>query len=959
MNYLWGAVNAISAPYQYYKDINPATLTGAIDVIVVRRPGFSGTMELACSPFHVRFGKWQVLRPSEKKVDITINGKDVPFNMKIGEAGEAFFVFETDDDVPDDLITSPLLEPTQPISPDPLPLGDISDDAVGQEPEFLDLDAPSPSGLPQSLPGTSFLRAVDSSSFVTAGNAEAPVSVEAQKGMPQKMHTSPVVTRSIAPPVAADHDYHNTEPDITKSDLEAHPRPGMNDFSTPHSTKSGDIEMGMAGFHSRELLNAHIVREGQDNTDGPHRYLFEVYPTTVYASDTSLKLPNPPPSGPSSPSHEPIPFPSLRAPSALPPDALPHSSDTLPQTSAPSDDYSWEWGGFPQRSQVHMQYATLQDPGPPEIVDGGESDGQLPASQPEEFQRSQSLPPEFELDLPEEAASSSLRASEQLPGQEPLSDVETGYDHGLRTSGRERRSWVRWWRRDSRHPQSVDVRIERPPVRSAASTPLPVEAERTSPVHVPTPDESARAPSVLSLPTSFPEMPPSGSSPSAGRSKTRYAKTLRLTSEQLQALDLRPGANTITFSLSSSGVVACAARIFMWEHTDSVVVSDIDGTITKSDALGHMLTLIGRDWTHLGVAKLYTDIYRNGYKIMYLTSRAIGQADSTRYYLQGIKQNDYQLPEGPVIMSPDRLMASLHREVIMRKPEVFKMACLRDIQRLFGPTAPLPFYAGFGNRITDALSYRSVNIPSSRIFTIDSNGEVKMELLDLVGHKSESVKSYIHMTDLVDQMFPPITHKWENEFTDNNYWKAPLAEFPLPDLAPPSPALSAHSDVSSQSAFARLRNFSLRSSSSSRSRALAPPPIDARRGRSMDATDAHAHQRQLSSIERLSNVLVGLASRNPSPSTSSAHESESEEDESSHGTSGLPGRRRRLRKRSTRSMPGSLPGSRPSSDEEDLEFGVSNRGTDDSTSDQGGETVEQEFDEDLFAAGEMEKVPFL
>ncbi len=46
---------------------------------------------------------------------------------------------------------------------------------------------------------------------------------------------------------------------------------------------------------------------------------------------------------------------------------------------------------------------------------------------------------------------------------------------------------------------------------------------------------------------------------------------------------------------------------------------------------------------------------------MYLTSRAIGQADSTRYYLQGIKQNESQLPEGPVIMSPDRLMASLHR----------------------------------------------------------------------------------------------------------------------------------------------------------------------------------------------------------------------------------------------------------------------------------------------------------
>ncbi|KAH9176430.1 lipin, N-terminal conserved region-domain-containing protein [Lactarius sanguifluus] len=125
MNYLWGAVNAISAPYQYYKDINPATLTGAIDVIVVRRLGLNGTMEFVSSPFHVRFGKWQVLRPNEKKVDIAVNGNAVPFSMKIGEAGEAFFVFETEGDVPDDLITSPLLEPTQPVSLEPPPQEDI------------------------------------------------------------------------------------------------------------------------------------------------------------------------------------------------------------------------------------------------------------------------------------------------------------------------------------------------------------------------------------------------------------------------------------------------------------------------------------------------------------------------------------------------------------------------------------------------------------------------------------------------------------------------------------------------------------------------------------------------------------------------------------------------------------------------------------------------------------------
>lgn len=215
----------------------------------------------------------------------------------------------------------------------------------------------------------------------------------------------------------------------------------------------------------------------------------------------------------------------------------------------------------------------------------------------------------------------------------------------------------------------------------------------------------------------------------ASEEKKRYAKTLRLTSEQLRSLNLRKGANTVSFSVSSAyqGTATCVAKIFLWDYDAQVVISDIDGTITKSDALGHIFAMAGRDWTHLGVAKLFTDIRSNGYHILYLTSRAIGQADYTRKYLQKVEQNSCRLPDGPVIMSPDRLFSAFHREVIIRKPEVFKMACLRDVKKLFGDRNP--FYAGFGNRITDALSYRSVNVPPSRIFTIDSYGEVKLELL--------------------------------------------------------------------------------------------------------------------------------------------------------------------------------------------------------------------------------------
>lgn len=262
--------------------------------------------------------------------------------------------------------------------------------------------------------------------------------------------------------------------------------------------------------------------------------------------------------------------------------------------------------------------------------------------------------------------------------------------------------------------------------------------------------------------------------------RRNFAKTLRLTSDQLKSLPLKKGVNTISFSVTSAyqGTATCVAKLFLWDANIKVVISDIDGTITKSDALGHVFTMIGKDWTHNGVAKLYTDVHHNGYQFLYLTSRAIGQADYTRDYLKGVVQNDYQLPDGPVLMSPDRLFTSLHREVIIRKPEMFKMGCLRDVRRLFGADST-PFYAGFGNRITDGVSYRSVDVPTSRIFTIDPYGELRLELL--LGFKS----SYVDLNGLVDQMFPPVNNDGAVEdqtFNDWNFWKTPLPTVDLPDF---------------------------------------------------------------------------------------------------------------------------------------------------------------------------------
>jgi phosphatidate phosphatase LPIN len=179
----------------------------------------------------------------------------------------------------------------------------------------------------------------------------------------------------------------------------------------------------------------------------------------------------------------------------------------------------------------------------------------------------------------------------------------------------------------------------------------------------------------------------------------KFRKTLRLSSQQIESLNLKDGMNEVEFSVTTAyqGTSRCKCYLFKWKHNDKVVISDIDGTITKSDVLGHILPMVGKDWAQMGVAQLFSKIEENGYKMLYLSARAIGQSRATREYLRSIRQGDVKLPDGPLLLNPTSLISAFHREVIERKPEQFKIECLSDIKSLF--TDKNPFYAGYGNRI--------------------------------------------------------------------------------------------------------------------------------------------------------------------------------------------------------------------------------------------------------------------
>ncbi|XP_053963858.1 phosphatidate phosphatase LPIN3 isoform X2 [Anastrepha ludens] len=231
----------------------------------------------------------------------------------------------------------------------------------------------------------------------------------------------------------------------------------------------------------------------------------------------------------------------------------------------------------------------------------------------------------------------------------------------------------------------------------------------------------------------------------------RYKKSLRLSSEAIKQLNLKDGMNEIEFSVTTAyqGTTRCKCYLFRWNHNDKVVISDIDGTITKSDVLGHILPMVGKDWAQLGVAQLFSKIEQNGYKLLYLSARAIGQSRATREYLRSIRQGDVKLPDGPLLLNPTSLISAFHREVIERKPEQFKIACLSDIRELFPKKDP--FYAGYGNRINDVWAYRAVGIPIMRIFTINTKGELKHELT-----QTFQSSGYINQSLEVDEYFPTL-----------------------------------------------------------------------------------------------------------------------------------------------------------------------------------------------------------
>ncbi|XP_028405864.1 phosphatidate phosphatase LPIN2-like [Dendronephthya gigantea] len=861
MNYFGRLVNGIKG---YYSEINSATLTGAIDIIVVRQADGS----FVGSPFHVRFGKIGVLRSREKVVDISINDEPVDLHMKLGEGGEAFFVEPcASEDVPLHLCTSPIPDVESLMSKG---IAKLKRQIKETEQQSFDSDNQDNS-FPNKIDSSKSLKLDsdnDNESFCESDAKQNDATLESEeqgslivkrsanisvpgKRSNYKTHQvlnefypfsdldSPLNTPEQQSPI-------NTQPPSPQrysSDTEVNYQSGkenMKNTATEQATWNwGRLPQGLESSTTERKPISELKKETKKSKTksfvktkttkdiGEGMYLDELLSldeevANLYLQQTARSDKETSTANKQATNHRNT-MQTSKSESQIHKIDKSNSKrkDENAKTTVECIKSDSELSNSYERSS---EFECGKNGVKNDVIDGIKSDSEVSRSDAESgLGSSVSVSPdESKLDEQHDQYSdislslcgdirrgkvslerfmeSSVsfedfakeptqilsnpklvvriddryyNSSVAVPMlisfmvyQRPLPKITVDAlvkEHMPKKSKRRGyASWFSSWRSPPEHNESTDEDVQDGD-RSKWQTESLDETDSLPRDETPEP--------LQEIPENGAEMELSVSSTDTMTTET-YKKVLELSSDQLASLNLKDGANEVTFSVTTKyqGTASCSASIFLYNYNDKIIISDIDGTITKSDVLGQILP--ASFWAQSGVAKLFSSIQKNSYKFMYLSARPIGQAELTRQHLRSVVQENLGLPNGPLFLSPSSLIKAFHREVIEKKPEDFKIPCLRNIRKLF-PEKNEPFFAGFGNRTNDVLSYRAVGIPVQRVFTINHKGEVKNEFTNAFQ------SSYTEMQDLVDQMFPPYLEETtslvaSDEFSAFTFWRTPL-----------------------------------------------------------------------------------------------------------------------------------------------------------------------------------------
>uniref|UniRef100_A0A8D3BRH3 phosphatidate phosphatase n=1 Tax=Scophthalmus maximus TaxID=52904 RepID=A0A8D3BRH3_SCOMX len=777
---------------ELYKGINQATLSGCIDVVVVRQR--DGTYQ--CSPFHVRFGKLGVLRSKEKVIDIEVNGEPVVLHMKLGDNGEAFFVQESEQQnqiVPAHLATSPI-----PTESHLFWMSEVEHRAaIDLEDDHADPEYPHEPPAP-----------------CTMSTKKKKRRRRKHKGDPRREELTPpmsVTTEIFEIEMSSDEEAaaHVSSHGLSqafspKSDSELLVRPSesllrctqlkSNFFSLISNLKITKKEKPeplktvvitpLESTHFRVILSSEAM-ENEIDTEKEH-----------VASSSVCTIVKPEPRTPITTETPLNPLASVSTITSESPVTPTEPLDILPPnvaTSTPTNsDSPSRKKGVPKRSQhqgpedIYLDDLNVLEPDvAARYFPKSESEAATKHWMDSEM-RSGSQSPQSVGSAAADSGTECLSDSAS-----DLPDVTLSLCGGLTENAeisKERfMEHIITYLEFAENPAIIDnpnlvVKIGNRYYNWTLAAPLILSLQAFQ-KNLPKATEEAWVKEKMPKKSGRWWFWRKRADSTIKQAKEVSAASSIHTRAQCNAsLKLKEGPNDVTFSITTQyqGTCRCEGTIYLWNWDDKVIISDIDGTITKSDVFGQILPQLGKDWTHQGIAKLYHSVAENGYKFLYCSARAIGMADMTRGYLQWVNDGGTILPGGPLMLSPSSLFSAFHREVIEKKPEIFKIECLTDIKNLFQHNKQ-PFYAAFGNRANDAFAYKEVGVPVCRIFTVNPKGE-------LIQEQTKSNKSsYSRLSELVEHVFPLLSKEQNEafvlpEFSSFCYWRQPIPDIDLDQL---------------------------------------------------------------------------------------------------------------------------------------------------------------------------------
>lgn len=81
-----------------------------------------------------------------------------------------------------------------------------------------------------------------------------------------------------------------------------------------------------------------------------------------------------------------------------------------------------------------------------------------------------------------------------------------------------------------------------------------------------------------------------------------------MSSDVLKSWPLHDGENDISFTADADERCVVHCKAYLLYEDSKLIISDVDGTVTKEDVMGHVMYALHQDYTQKDIVKMYNHL---------------------------------------------------------------------------------------------------------------------------------------------------------------------------------------------------------------------------------------------------------------------------------------------------------------------------------------------------------------